>query len=130
MSTSDSIDLVTRFCAAWADGDLDDRHIDALVEFFTDDAVYHNMPLDPVTGKEAIRATIAGFTGGVDSVEFRVDNLSGAEAVVLTERVDVFTTPAKTISLPVMGAFEVREGKIAAWRDYFDLNQFMSQLAG
>jgi limonene-1,2-epoxide hydrolase len=47
---------------------------------------------------------------------------------VLTERVDVFTTPTATIELPVMGTFEVVDGKIAAWRDYFDLNQFMSQL--
>jgi limonene-1,2-epoxide hydrolase len=27
-----------------------------------------------------------------------------------------------------MGTFELRDGKIAAWRDYFDLNQYMSQL--
>ena len=29
-----------------------------------------------------------------------------------------------------MGTFEVKDGKIAAWRDYFDLNQYMSQLQG
>jgi limonene-1,2-epoxide hydrolase len=29
----------------------------------------------------------------------------------------------------VMGTFEVRDGKIAAWRDYFDMNQFMDQMA-
>jgi limonene-1,2-epoxide hydrolase len=28
----------------------------------------------------------------------------------------------------VMGTFEVRDGKIAAWRDYFDLNQYMQQI--
>jgi limonene-1,2-epoxide hydrolase len=27
-----------------------------------------------------------------------------------------------------MGTFEVDDGKITAWRDYFDMNQFMSQL--
>ena len=54
----------------------------------------------------------------------------GAGDVVLTERVDVFVYPDKTIELPVMGTFEVRDGKIAAWRDYFDLNQYMSQLSG
>jgi limonene-1,2-epoxide hydrolase len=27
-----------------------------------------------------------------------------------------------------MGTFEVRDGKIAGWRDYFDLNQYMQQL--
>jgi limonene-1,2-epoxide hydrolase len=41
----------------------------------------------------------------------------------------VFTLANKTIELPVMGIFEVRDGKIAKWRDYFDLNQYMSQLA-
>ena len=49
---------------------------------------------------------------------------------VLTERVDVFVLPNATIELPVMGTFEVKDGKIAAWRDYFDLNQYMSQLQG
>jgi limonene-1,2-epoxide hydrolase len=119
------VDVVTRFCAAWAVGDLD-----AIVDFFTDDAVYHNIPVDPVTGRDAIRATIAGFTAGVEKIEFRVDNISADGDIVLTERVDVFTLPGKTISLPVMGTFEIDGDKIAAWRDYFDMNQFMSQLTG
>src|SRR5207302_5343599 len=118
-----SIDVVREFCETWAKGDLD-----VIVGFFTDDAVYHNIPIAPVTGKEAIRETIAGFTAGVDSIEFRVLNIAADGNVVLTERVDVFVTPTVTIELPVMGTFEVVNGKIAAWRDYFDLNQFMSQL--
>jgi limonene-1,2-epoxide hydrolase len=28
-----------------------------------------------------------------------------------------------------MGIFELRDGKIAAWRDYWDLQQFERQLA-
>ena len=55
-------------------------------------------------------------------------NIVGEGNVVLTERVDVFVLPTTTIELPVMGTFEVRDGKIAAWRDYFDLNQYMQQL--
>ena len=120
---ADPIDVVQSFCDAWAKGDLD-----SLMEFFTDDAVYHNIPVAPVTGKVAIRDTIAGFTAGVDSVEFRVAHIAATGGVVLTERVDAFITPTLTIELPVMGTFEVVDGKIAAWRDYFDLNQFMSQL--
>ncbi len=117
-------DIVRRFCAAWGDGD-----VDTVMAFFTDDAVYHNIPVDPVTGKEAIQATIAGFTQGVERIEFRVLNLVGDGNVVLTERVDAFLLPGRTIELPVMGTFEVRDGKIAVWRDYFDLNQFLSQMA-
>jgi limonene-1,2-epoxide hydrolase len=119
------IELVRRFCDEWGGGDLD-----AIVAYFTDDATYHNIPVDPVTGKDAIKATIAGFTAGVDKIEFRVHNIAAEGNFVLTERTDVFVTPDKTIELPVMGTFEVDGDRIAAWRDYFDLNQFMSQLAG
>lgn len=125
MGQHDAVQVVSRFCAAWRDGDLD-----AILAFFTGDAVYHNIPVDAVTGTDAIRATISGFMTGVESIEFRVDHIAARGDVVLTERLDIFSMRGKTIELPVMGTFEVRDGKIASWRDYFDMNQFMSQLAG
>ena len=123
---SDAIDLVQRFCAEWGNG----ADADTIVGYFTDDAVYHNIPVDPVTGRDAIKATIAMFSTGVDRIEFRVRHIAAAGNVVMTERVDVFFMPNKTIELPVMGTFEVAGDKISAWRDYFDLNQYMSQLQG
>jgi limonene-1,2-epoxide hydrolase len=126
MDAPDSpVEVVRRFCDAWAGGDLD-----AIVGAFTDDAVYHNMPIDPVTGPEAIRGFIEGFLGGVDSVEFRVLNIAADGDVVLTERVDVFSAPGRHVELPVMGTFEVRDGRITAWRDYFDLQTFLDGLSG
>ena len=118
------IEVVRRFCAAWSDG----LGAGELAAFFTDDAVYHNIPLAPVTGREDIANTIASFTAGVEGVEFRVINIAADGPVVMTERVDVFKLPDKSIELPVMGTFEVREDKIVAWRDYFDMNQFTSQM--
>jgi limonene-1,2-epoxide hydrolase len=122
---TEPIELVRRFCEDWSAGDYD-----ALLEYFTDDAVYHNIPVDPVVGRDAIRAMVGMFTAGVDRIEFEVRNIAAAGDVVLTERLDVFVTGDHRIELPVMGTFEVRGGKIAAWRDYFDLNQYMSQLPG
>ena len=122
---SEPIDIVREFCAAWSDGDLD-----AIIAFFAEGAVYHNIPLAPVTGPEQIRTTIEGFSGGVDKIEFRVDAIAADGGTVLTERHDIFTFPNGVIDLPVMGTFEVADGKITAWRDYFDMNQFQSQLAG
>ena len=119
----DPISIVRDFCDAWATGDLD-----AIMKFFANDAVYHNIPVDPVVGVDTIRATIAGFTTGVESVEFRVLHMAASDDVVLTERVDVFRFPKGTIELPVSGTFEIKDGKIAAWRDYFDMQQFMSRL--
>ena len=122
------IEVVRRFCAAWSD------NIGAaeLAAFFTDDAVYHNIPLAPVTGREAIANNIASFirpgAPGIESIEFRVINIAANGPVVMTERVDVFRLPGKSFEMQVMGTFEVRDGKINAWRDYFDLNEFVSRL--
>ena len=122
------IEVVRRFCAAWSD------NVGAaeLAAFFTDDAVYHNIPLTPVTGREAIAKNIASFirpgAPGIESIEFRVINIAANGPVVMTERVDVFKLPDKSFELPVMGTFEVRDGKIKAWRDYFDMNQFTSRM--
>lgn len=121
--TPDPISIVREFCDAWATGDLD-----TIMAFFAPDAVYHNIPVDPVVGVDAIRATIAGFTTGVEKVEFRVLHIASTDGVVLTERVDVFRFPKGTIELPVSGTFEVKDGAITAWRDYFDMQQFVSRL--
>jgi len=128
------IEFVRRFCAAWgkkvATADL--------AAFFTDDAVYHNIPFDPVTGREAIAKYIDSFirpgkgaAAGVvpvESIDFRIINIAANGPVVMTERVDVFTLAGKSFELPVMGTFEVKNGKISAWRDYFDINQFTSRM--
>jgi limonene-1,2-epoxide hydrolase len=122
---ADATTIVQHFCDAWAEGDLD-----TLMAFFADDAVYHNIPVAPVTGKDAIRATIEGFTTGVESVVFETHRIAASGNVVFTERDDIFTfTDGTRVSLPVAGVFEVDDaGRITAWRDYFDMNQFMAQL--
>ena len=124
MSTEqDAIAVVERFCEAIAGGDLD-----AVVAFFSDDAVYHNIPIEPVVGPAAIRSTLESFTSSVDSLEFKMLAIAASGSTVLTERIDIFNFPGHVLSLPVMGTFEVTDGKISAWRDYFDMQQFMSQL--
>ncbi len=120
---TDPLELVTTFCDAWSRLDVAE-----ITGYFTEDATYHNIPLDPVVGREAIAAFIEGFTGGVDRVVFEVRHAVADGPVVMTERVDHFHSGDKVISLPVMGTFEVAGDHIAAWRDYFDLNQFMSQM--
>lgn len=117
-------EIVVAFCGAWEDVDLD-----ALALFFADDAVYHNMPMDPIVGRDAIMQAIAGFTAGSDGIEFEIVNISANGPIVLTERIDRFFRPDRTVVLPVMGAFEIADGRITAWRDYFDLNQYLQQVS-
>jgi len=124
--TDDAIALVTEFCAAFGNG----KKPDEIVEYFTADAVYHNIPVDPAVGHDAILALLNMFMAAIDRLEFQVRNIAATGNTVMTERLDVFHLPNGKIELPVMGTFEVKDGKIAAWRDYFDLNQYMSQLQG
>lgn len=120
----DSASVVMSLIEAFNANDME-----RIIGHFTDDAVYHNIPTDPVTGPSAIREVLQGFLGMSSEVDWQVKNLVADEAgVVLTERVDRFHINGKWLELPVMGAFEVTGEKICAWRDYFDMNQFTSQL--
>jgi limonene-1,2-epoxide hydrolase len=49
---------------------------------------------------------------------------------VLTERLDKFVLGGKTVELPVAGVFELKDGKITAWRDYFDMATWTKQATG
>ena len=123
------IDVVRRFCAAWGDN----LSAAELAAFFTDDAVYHNIPLAPVKGREAIANDISSFirpgAPGIESIRFNIINIAANGPIVMTERVDAFKLPHKSFELPVMGTFEIAGGKIKAWRDYFDLNQINTRMA-
>lgn len=113
------------FIAAWEKGDAS-----ALGAFFAEDAVYHNGPMEPVKGREAIESTLAGFMAMGGRVDVDIPHVLADESIVMTERIDHFIRPEGTVSLPVMGIFEVCEARIIAWRDYFDLNQFTSVVTG
>jgi limonene-1,2-epoxide hydrolase len=117
--------VVRDFCAAFSR-----RDVSELLDFFTPDAVYHNMPIAPVRGREAIGNTLRQFVDPEGEAEFEVRALARSGNLVLTERVDRFVLRGLKVELPVMGCFEVTaEGKISAWRDYFDMNQFTKQLS-
>jgi limonene-1,2-epoxide hydrolase len=120
--SDESMRLVERFCEAFARRDPDE-----LLTYFEDEAVYHNMPGPPVQGKPAIRAVLERFLQPAQRVEFRMLNVAAAADTVLTERLDVFEMGGRTVELPVAGVFEVRGGKIAAWRDYFDMATWARQ---
>jgi len=113
--------VVRDFCTLWSKGD-----VDGIVNSFTDDAVYHNIPMDPLAGKEAIRGFIQGFVGAMaSSIDFDIKHQLVNGNIVMNERVDTIVMNGKTVALPVCGVFEITDdGKIAGWRDYFDAAQF------
>jgi len=122
---ADPITIVRDFCAAW-----EARDQQRILDAFTDDAVYHNIPMQPATGKDAIKSLLAMILGPASDVKFEIKHISADGDTVLTERVDTFRMGDRAVALPVMGTFELRDGKIAAWRDYFDLATWTKQAGG
>ena len=116
-----SIDIVRRFCGCW-----DRLDFDAMAGLLHQDIHYHNMPLDPIDGKAAVEAYLRA-AGPFESCEWELLNIAADGPVVLTERVDRFTVDGVPIVLEIMGVFEIADGRIRRWRDYFDLASYRAQ---
>lgn len=92
--------------------------------FFTPTTRYLNVGMSDTTGIDDTIAFVQGFEAQTGMVSMKVDMLAIAEAgsKVLTERIDyIYAAGGSVIMAPaVMGIFEVEDGKITGWRDYFD----------
>mgnify|MGYP001378892792 CR=1 FL=1 len=121
---SEQMDLVKELIDAFNSIDME-----RILACFTEDAEYHNIPMEKVNGVEAIRQVLTGLMGSATAVKWDLLHIAEGDGIVLTERVDKFELNGKWIALPVMGVFEISNSRISAWRDYFDLNDFQSQFA-
>ncbi len=122
---SDNTDLVSAFCEAWSN-----RDVDEIIGYFTEDAVYHNMPMPPMQGKPAIKTILQQIVTPTSWIEWETLNMAEAGNIVFTERMDRFEMGGKKVELPVAGVFEIEGGKIKAWRDYFDMAAWTRQTSG
>ncbi len=107
--------LVSEFIAAW-----EQRDSDFIIGCFTEDAVYHSMPLSPIVGKQAIADWVRKFED-VQPGRLEVRNQVATDHVVMNERTDHIVLNGHAVTLPIAGVFEIHDGRIRAWREYFDL---------
>ena len=115
----DATAVVRDLCVAFSRTDVDE-----LLGFFTDDAVYEKIPVGRFAGKAEIRGTLEEFFGPEVKVRFEILNLGATGDTVYVERIVHFEVGDNKISLPAMAIFEVTpDGKVCAWRDYFDRRQ-------
>ena len=88
--------------------------------------VYENVGLPTVHGRERVRRLFGrayGSGGGFDVV---IHTICADGPSVLTERTDFLTFRKLHMELWVCGRFDVRDGQIVLWRDYFDFLKFNS----
>jgi limonene-1,2-epoxide hydrolase len=116
--------LVREFCQAWSR--LDPAE---LASYFTEDGVYHNMPIGPVSGRERIEEFIRGFTASWTGTDWEILTIAETDdGIVVAERIDRTRAGEKSVDLPCTGVFTLRDGRIAVWRDYFDLGTYARAL--
>jgi limonene-1,2-epoxide hydrolase len=123
---SDANDLITAFVKEF---DAEQPDVAKLLSYFSDDAVYHNIPIAPSVGKEAIEKALAGI-GQMTSKGWEVTHQVASGNIVMNERIDRFEIGGKPVEALVCGVFEVEGDKIVAWRDYFDMAMFQKQMEG
>lgn len=106
--------------------------IDAMLALCADEIVYHNIPMEPVNGTAQMRDMVAGFLANIASCDWEVHAIAANGNTVLTERTDGFTfKDGRHAAIRVMGTFEIdADGRIIAWRDYFDMLEFQREFAG
>lgn len=122
---TDNVAIVRDFIAAWSRLDADE-----LASYFTLDGTYYNMPIDPVSGRDNVKAFIAGFLKDWTQTDWDVLNIVGAGDVVIAERLDRTKVGDIAVDLPCCGVFEMEGGKIRVWRDYFDMATYMKPFSG
>ena len=114
---------VRDFLNAWSEPKM-------LGDFFADDAVFQMMAREPVHGRAAIADELANQAAWASDFDLAVLNIASTGNVVLVERLDSFGMNGTTVKVPVVGVFECDgTGKFTAWRDYFDWDGMMQQVA-
>jgi len=110
------IALVTRFLDLLAA-----EEIDAASAMLCTDVDYINVGLPAVRGRERVRRLLRA-TLGLAGAGFEVytHTISADGSTVMTERTDVLKYRRLRVQFWVCGRFDIHDGQIVLWRDYFD----------
>jgi limonene-1,2-epoxide hydrolase len=108
-------DVVRDFLTALADDD-----VDRALELIDDDIVYENVSLPTIRGRRRFESGARAFYRHKIGFDVRIHRIATDGYSVMTERTDAIFVGGYRSQFWVCGAFEVHDGKITLWRDYFD----------
>jgi limonene-1,2-epoxide hydrolase len=105
------------------------RNWEQVYDLFAQDAVLQSMMLEtPTVGREAIKQRIGTLARDISRIELRIRHLGVADGVVFIERVDDFVYRGHHGAVPVVGVVEVEQGRVKAWREYYDRAQMIEAM--
>jgi limonene-1,2-epoxide hydrolase len=102
---------------------LENQHFETFDALLADDVVYQNVGLPTVHGRSRVVKMMRGMEGRMGfQVKFHRNVAEGN--TVLNERTDAMVIGPVRLQFWVCGVFEVQDGRITLWRDYFDFYDF------
>ncbi|MGA4790648.1 nuclear transport factor 2 family protein [Nocardia sp. AB354] len=100
---------------------INNRDAEAAGRYCTDDVSYHLlMPLPPVVGRPAVIAALGSAITEAERVQWDVVTVLSTDDTAFVERIDRFWFNGNEAAIECTGVFELRDGRIAAIRDYAD----------
>ncbi|MGH3522713.1 MAG: limonene-1,2-epoxide hydrolase [Mycobacterium sp.] len=98
---------------------LQDEDFETASAALADDLVYQNVGLPTIYGRDKAMSLFRRMEGRA-GFEVKIHRIAADGAAVLTERTDALIFGPLRVQFWVCGVFEVRDGRITLWRDYFD----------
>lgn len=123
MEKDANVAVVMKMIEAW-----NARDGDRIAELFTEDGVLHSMMIDPIVGRENIRPRMKFLVDNATYMKIEPRNMAVTGNTVLVERTDKFTFKGHSGSVPVVGVLEIRDGKVAEWREYYDRAELLEAM--
>ena len=109
------VEIVTRFLNAMQEGD-----VEGAIELVADEIVYSNVSLPTIRGRDRFSRGLRAYYRHRLGFQVVVHRIAGNGSSVLTERTDALTFGPFRMQFWVCGVFEVENGQVTLWRDYFD----------
>lgn len=112
-------EIVTRFLTA-----MEVQDHDTIATLLAPTLRYTNVSLPTITGGGRVATLIRKALREGRYFEVQLHSIASTGNTVLTERTDVLKLGPLHVSFWVCGTFEVENGRITVWRDYFDWLDF------
>lgn len=126
-ATGSAQQLVEQFFADWGEG----RLIESITDHCSEDCVWTNTGMPDAPNREAMVGMMQAFIDnfGLATAEVTLRSIAASGDTVLTERVDSCKKADGSLiyDVHVHGTLEVRDGKIVAFRDYWDPRFFLGE---
>ena len=102
--------------------------LDGAVNMFTEDGAFHSMMREPYKGREVLREFMGKLFGGMSELTLDVRSEGVSGNTVILERFDTWVFNGKYGEIAVVGVYDVENGKIKEWREYYDYGVLMEQM--